>query len=287
MPVIRTLIKSPIAELKKPSHIKISSNHDESALTGNTTTICGTHITHWKGTAIQTEDLLIYGYSNLSTTPAVIGFTIIVLAIADIARFIASSFSTIDIEWILLTPLAIALFITSRRAPANRFIVFDRKNQLTHIPAGLGNKCDTIKWADTSFYIYDENYVYRPYEYSHTRITIMPPPFDAASERIPSPYGRRKLKQLSEPSIYYYESAEAEAIYRYIVRFMNQSEDRDTQSTPTDRLPLRLDTTRLPKKPNWIRHPDGRWERIGPGTVIRKTLFDSILKNKKMDKDII
>ncbi|MCG5509578.1 hypothetical protein [Ectothiorhodospira lacustris] len=280
MPVIRTLIKSPVVELKTPSHIKISRNHDESVLTGNTKTTCGTHITHWKGTAIQTEDLLIYGYFNLSTIPAAIGFTIIVLAIADTARFIASSFSNIDIEWILLTPLAIALFITSRRIPANRFIIFDRKNQITHIPAGLGNKCDTIKWADTSFYIYDENYVYRPHEYSHTRITIMPPPFDAASERIPSPYGRRKLKQLSEPSIHHYESAEAEAIYRYIVRFMNRSEDGDSQFGSTDRLPLLLDTTKLPKKPNWIRHPNGRWERTVPGTVIRKTLFDGLPKSK-------
>ncbi|WP_412852232.1 hypothetical protein [Ectothiorhodospira shaposhnikovii] len=298
MSIARSTIKSPLIETFKRSDVRISKEK-------NTSLISEKNIAKIKNNELQNpaparhdENLLIYGDNSWSSTIDTIATTML---LAGVIMPISAFFYNINLwmTWlILLIPAGILLFKITDHKKHNRFVIFDKKNQIVHIPKLLSKRQDTVNWSDISFLIHDIHNPVKPTKYEETHLSIIRPPADLITNGAPSAYLTYKLINISDCLENKYTAEEAEEIYCYILRFMenkDQNHQEDAQAKKNAPININsedwqwslLKTEKLPKEPNWIRHPDGRWERIGPGTVIRKTLFDSILKNKKMDKDII
>ena len=304
MAITRAKGSSPIHELFNcRRNTAFSENHDETALVGNLQRRNGVEVTHWPGRSWEEKDMLIYGYSSIETTIATIGVGLFMIAAATLLISISESSPNKVLASLVALPIGATIFWLSSRMRANRFIVFDRVKKMTHIPKRFSSKHDTIKWGDTSFFIFDENYLTRLNTYSNTNITLIPPPIDGRQGRVPGPYSIGRLIFLQGLQSRHHNSAEAEAIYRYIVAFMTQppnegilqevqrreqaicdeeyNGDRDAMRRHLGWFWYRLDPKKLPDQPNWIRHPDGRWERTGPGVKALRPWWDNLIKPRR------
>ncbi|MGM0677100.1 MAG: hypothetical protein ACQETW_06795 [Pseudomonadota bacterium] len=308
MAIIRAKGSSPWLELaNNRNNVGFSSEHDEAILSSNIKTQDNDIATHWPSPSWEEGDLLIYGHFTGTITFFTIGVGIVITAISVTLTSIIDQKLSIAAASLGILPLGVALSWISLRIPANRFIVFDRSNQLTYIPKKFTSRHDSIRWKDTSFFIFDENYLTRLNTYSNTNITLVPPPLDGKKGEVPGPYGIGRLIFLQGLHVRHYNSAEAEAIYRYIVAFMTQPPDkgilREIQQTEQaicneeydgDRDAMRrhlgwfwyrLDLEKLPNQPNWIRHPNGRWERTGPGVKVLRPWWDNLIKPRRIPKN--
>ncbi|MCG5515354.1 MULTISPECIES: hypothetical protein [unclassified Ectothiorhodospira] len=308
MAVIRKKSLSPLGEtFSRKNEIAFSPEHIEEPLNGDTRFQNGDSVDYWPGLSWEEGDKLIFGYFSASTTLASIGTGISLVGIAGIITSTNQPSLGLLVSSLIALPFGMVIFWISLRTRANRFIVFDRKHQVTHTPKKLSAKHDSIKWRDTSFFIFDEGYLHRPMTYSNTNITLVPPPLDGKKGEVPGPYGIGRLIFLQGLHVRHYNSAEAEAIYRYIVAFMTQPPDksilREIQQTEQaicneeydgDRDAMRrhlgwfwyrLDLEKLPNQPNWIRHPNGRWERTGPGVKVLRPWWDNLIKPRRIPKN--
>ncbi|MCG5500198.1 hypothetical protein [Ectothiorhodospira lacustris] len=292
MGVARSTVKSPLIETFKRSDIKISKEKNTSLLSEKIIEKIRSNEIQSPAPARHDKNLLIYGDNYWSPTVDTIATTML---LAGLVMPISAIFYNINLWmiWlILLVPTGILLFKITDKTKHNRFVIFDKENQVVHIPKLLSKRQDTINWGDTSFLIHDHHNPVKPTKYEETHLSIIRPPDDLIVNGAPSAYLRYKLINVSDCLENKYTDEDAEEIYCYILRFMEKKSPtlREEAHTKNKNPPKNIDsedwqwsllkTEKLPKKPNWIRHPDGRWERTGPGTVIRKTLLDGFRKSK-------
>lgn len=183
-------------------------------------------------------------------------------------------------------------WITNNRY--RKFIVFDRKNSLVHIPRYFDDSWDVVRWNDLNVLIIDESTGYAGLR-KCTCVYLAIPGTDLKKKEYPfSPFRRRQLFLTdggsTEKEIFSY-CRRAERFWLFVVDFMSKPvmnsvfgdysqfsqvvEDKchgDWDYFFRKYWPPRISWYRkhlldrfrpelLDREPNWTRHPDGSWDR--------------------------
>ncbi|MCG5498479.1 hypothetical protein [Ectothiorhodospira variabilis] len=303
MAVARAWVASPVRELFERSKVTLSLDNTQPPFQTTHYAEETERERYWPGPSWQESDTLTYGYHSLATTIGTLGLGMSVIAFTLLVTIKQHQSIAIAILSTLAIPIGILIFWLSGIFPANRFIVFDRERQLVYFTQRTRNKIDSSTWTDSSYLIYDENHVYRPYSYCNTKVALIRPPHDLIKDGAPPSPKAHKLMDLDGKQFSLWHTTEAEAIYRYIVAFMTAppTEGPAAEVAKADhelcdehyagnwdlmrRIEgwrwYRLDPSKLPDQPNWIRHSDGRWERTGPGVKALRPWWDNLIKPRR------
>ena len=183
------------------------------------------------------------------------------------------------------------------RSPFSHFIVFDRRNQLIHLPRWFSHKQDSIRWAEADLCVLDMLTGYFN-ESITTELSVVPPPLTLQQQGTKPwwrffkyHYDSKRPVDLKEHNGYPFEGAEA--VFRFIIDFMTYPPERSLaldimcykdMSIQTENLGNNdferaikkykklwslIDPERLPIQPNWIRDEQGEWQQVRPAVRAR------------------
>jgi len=195
--------------------------------------------------------------------------------------------------------LLIAALLKLLRPRHRKFVVFDRRHGLVHIPHVFGWRSEAVRFADLDACIMDRATGTLGLD-SHTNVYVVRPPWDLARDGMPPWRGLVRVG-IGSP----WEDPKGEGMWLFILDFMTQKPpptypnpgasieeidrvislsrlstgqslvDSDeyggdwkgyiAQMNPEYR---RFNPAKLSKQPTWIRETDGRWRRVGKGEVI-------------------
>jgi len=302
MAVFRGLKGKPIA-FATAEQIKATGRYSE---TNNASTLIGEQ-TYSRFYAKVTDktlgivcdlrgDYLIYGWRPWGIPMALIAFFSLGIGVSGL--ILPGNL------WILTWPgtlLCAFLFVISFwwyfRSPFSHFIVFDRRNQLIHLPRWFSHKQDTIRWKEADLCVLDMPTGYF-FEHVTTELHLVPPPLTLQHQ------GTRHWWRFFK---YHYDSKQphiikeyngytvdgSEAVFRFIIDFMTYPPE---QSIALDAMCMKdmdiemkelgnnnfersvskykkfwslIDPERLPSEPNWTRDKQGQWQQLRPAVRAR------------------
>ena len=200
---------------------------------------------------------------------------------------------------IALTTLVIAVFgfwHGFRNFRYRKYIVFDRKNHLVHIPRLFGMDTDVVRWKDAGLCVVNTITGYAGLR-TAGNIYVCRPPWDLISDGYPPMRYRAWVYGMGDR---YGGGESAERIWRFIVNFMTQPpaqsvigdfKDEDIVELVEgefggnwdvffrEEWPRRLKQPvgvlkhfrpeLLGSQPNWVREPDGQWRYVKPTAQAR------------------
>lgn len=183
------------------------------------------------------------------------------------------------------------------RSPFSHFIVFDRRNQLIHLPRWFSHKQDSIRWAEADLCVLDMLTGYFQ-ESITTELSVVPPPLSLQKHGTKPwwrffkyHYDSKRPVDLKEHNGYPLDGAET--VFRFIVDFMTRPPE---QSVALDAMCHKdmgiemsqfgnnnfehtirtrkefwslIDPERLPTAPNWVRDEQGEWQQVRPAVRAR------------------
>lgn len=274
----------------KNGELPISGNNDDSVLWGQRVpdVVTGEPVAQ-QGDGWQQGDYLVYGWRPYAGTLG--GLSIVAGSIAFVQAI--AHFSHGQPGWIPIIFLIIAalFYYYIARARFHRFVIFDRRHGLVHLPRFFSRRQDSIRWQDADFWLIDvKGGVY--FDTTHTELITTRPPWDLRTKGIP-PFWRHIM--LTSASSDDSNNAPTEPAFRHIVEFMTAARtsrmlldelismdcyvahtfNNDFRRTrkKAGRLFSLLDPESLADKPNWLRGKSGNWEKVGRGTCARAGWF--------------
>jgi len=180
--------------------------------------------------------------------------------------------------------------------PCDRYVVFDRRNQLVHLPRWFSRKQDSIPWEEADFGIIDVRHGQFDMQ-KGTNLYVVKPPWSLLHDGYFN--WRTGICFHQESKIWRDMTREgesiegAESVFRFIIDFMTRPPERSVslnyivgmdhvleKQGNVDRYPASygyfykwLDPECLPDKPNWQRTADGRWQQLAPAVTVRAGWF--------------
>lgn len=289
-----------IAQQKlKDGELPISENNDCSVLWGQKTRhpVTGGKVTHL-GQGWQLGDFIVCGWKPYWS--AWVSTVLVPLSLA-FTMTLGYFFHGHDPEnyfffsdWrlaILFSVSTVFIYYAAFHARFPRFVIFDRRHGLVHLPRFFSRRQDSIRWQDADFCIIDTRGGYLM-DKTATVLLTAPPPWDLRSQGCCKPWKQIMfgMGEGDDP-----DNADAEPAFRNIVRFMMEPPSKgvplkdlvDTDCaissqyknnlrlfrTKLGRETSLLDPERLPSKPNWIKDRFGNWKKVGPGACARAGWF--------------
>ena len=245
-------------------------------------------------------DYLLYGYWPWRMPWLVLAFLCACLSLSGFVSY-ASALAHSQADrastyiCIALATLVVAVFgfwHGFRNFRYRKYVVFDRKRHLVHIPRLLGPEMDVVRWEDAGFCVVDTITGYAGVG-TDGNVYVCRPPWDLVRDGYPPMRFRVPIDGVAER---YGGGRGAERIWRFIVNcmtppmaqsFIGDFKDSDMVAF-VDRVyggdwdpffreewPRRLGAPKgallhfrpaqLATTPNWLREPDGRWRWVGNG----------------------
>lgn len=181
------------------------------------------------------------------------------------------------------------------RSRFSHFIIFDRRNQLIHLPRWFSHQQDSIRWQEADLGVVDMPSGLLS-EHIATFLTVVPPPLTLQQQGTKPWYRFFKYheddkdpKELKRYGGYPVDGSEA--VFRFVVDFMTRPPEQciALDAMPTFEVELEykadndfprfihkyryffamIDPERLPTQPNWIRDEQGHWQQVRPAVRAR------------------
>ena len=242
-------------------------------------------------------DYLLYGYWPWRMPLLIVAYFCALVSAAGFTVFALARNATPTDLHIALVTLLIAVFgfwHGFRNFRFHKYIAFDRKNHLVHIPRIFSKGMDVVRWEDAGFCVVSTITGYAGLRTSGD-VYVCRPPWDLVRDGYPPMRYRAWIYGLSKR---YGGVKGAERIWRAIVDFMTmppaQSQIGDysnmvwTVETACGgswdqffryEWPRRLGAPKgilkhfrpelLGSEPNWVREPDGQWRYVEPTVQAR------------------
>lgn len=181
-------------------------------------------------------------------------------------------------------------------SPYDRYVVFDRRNRLVHLPRWFSRKQDSIRWEEADFGIIDVR-LGQFWNEKGTNLYVVKPPWSLLHQGY---FNWRTAICIHEESKQWHELSQeghyvngAESVFRFIVDFMTRPPERSValdyiasmdqvleDRGNIDYVPSIygyhfqwIDPERLPTEPNWLRAADGHWQQLAPPVTVRVGWF--------------